>query len=142
MPYDRVSVWQKYFGFLLISGTGLVIATTILWSGVRLLGLSPFIANLLGDSVAVTFVFFVSAHRSFVHAHRFMLAKFGAYAGWQVIHIALISWSVESLVGWPAFLSLVEPVAPTEVTAKLLLTPITVTANFVVARFIIEKIHP
>lgn len=137
-----MSLRRKYFGFLLISGTGLILATTILWSGVRLLGLSPFVANLMGDALAVTFVFFVSAHRSFVHAHRFMLAKFGAYVGWQLIHIALISWSIDTLVGWPAFRSLVEPDAPTEVAAKLLLTPITVTANFIVAHFIIEKIHP
>ncbi len=142
MVQDRVSVPRQYVGFLLISGTGLVLATVILWAGVRLAGRSPFVANFVGDAVAITFVFFVSARRTFVHAHRFLLARFGAYVGWQIVHVSLISWGVASMVDFPLFREIVARFAPTEVVAKLLLTPVTVTANFIVARFLIERIQP
>lgn len=131
----------KYLGFVVISGIGLGIATVVLWIGVRLLGLSPFTANFLGDFLAVSFVFVVSARRTFVHAHHFMLAKFGAYAVWQFLHITAISWVVAALVSWPAFEGTVSEFGPVEVIAKLLVTPLTVTANFVVALLLIEKIR-
>jgi putative flippase GtrA len=131
----------KYMSFVLISGIGLGIATLTLWIGVRLFGLSPFTANFLGDVLAVSFVFVVSAHQTFVHAHHFMLTKFGVYAGWQFLHISAISWAVAALVSWPAFEGPVSALGPVEVIAKLLVTPLTVTANFVVAMLLIEKIR-
>lgn len=142
MAQHRISVPRQFLGFLLLSGTGLVLATAILWAGVHLAGQSPFVANFVGDAVAITFVFFVSAHRTFVHAHRFMLARFAAYVGWQVVHVSLISWAVASLVALPSLHEVVARFAPVEVVAKLVLTPFTVTANFVVARLLIERIHP
>ena len=131
----------KYVDFVFVSGAGLALATAILWAGVRLLGLSPFVANNLGDAAAVTFVFFVSAHRSFTHSHRFMLAKFAAYVGWQVLHITLISATIAALVAWPTFTATFEPPVPSEVAAKLVITPITVTLNFLVASLLIERIY-
>lgn len=131
----------KYLSFVVISGIGLCIATLTLWLGVRLLQFSPFVANFLGDVLAVTYVFVVSARRTFVHAHRFMLTKFLVYVAWQFVHITAISWAVAALVGWTIFVQLVSAFAPVEVVAKLLVTPLTVTANFVVALLLIERIN-
>lgn len=97
MPVTRHSralsqLLRQYAGFFLVSGTGLLIALSMLWLLVHLGNLPVGWANAIADVSAVTFVFFVSRQKLFFSASsRRIGLKYLAWLAWQAIHILLIS---------------------------------------------------
>lgn len=109
----------KIAKFAVVSGTGLgldfAVFLTLIWTGI-----SPFAANSVSGACAVTFVYFASVRRIFSYAGRFLLGLFLAYLLYQAIGVTAASVAV-------AFLS--ERFA-TPAVSKLLILPITFTANY------------
>lgn len=103
----------------MVSGTGLAldfaVFLTLIW-----IGLSPFPANAMSGTSAVTFVYFASVRRIFSYAGRFLVGLFLAYLLYQALGVTAASLAV-------AFLS--ANFAPPAVS-KLIILPVTFTANY------------
>lgn len=114
--------------FALVSGVGLAldfgVFLALTESGVR-----PGIANLISATLAVTFVYFVSAKRVFAYEGRFLLPLFLLYLGYQAIAVSAASWAVDAIA-----LTGVLPLI-----AKLLILPVTFTANYLFMAYITRK---
>jgi dolichol-phosphate mannosyltransferase len=129
----------QYLRFVLVSGGGLCIALALLWTGVHLVHLSVGVANAVGDAVAVTFVFLISERGVFTSHGRGLLAKYGLWLIWQALLILLVSLTLQWLNaqvagggvnGWRDI---------PETVLKLLLTPFTLSLNFVAARLLLHR---
>lgn len=106
--------------FAAVSGAGLA-ADILIFLGLIKLGLPALFANAISATCAVTWVYFASVKRIFRYQGDFLIALFFAYVAYQVGAIAAASGAVELL-------------ARTEMrplTAKLVILPITFTANYV-----------
>ena len=100
------------------------------------------IANMISSLVGVSFVFCVSTKNTFKQREGgFPIKwKFFFYIIYQIILIILISYLLEFLkVGLENFLMKTVLVKFVAVMAKILVTPITMSLNFVVMKFLIEK---
>lgn len=108
-------VWK----FAVVSGTGLgldfAVFLALIW-----LGVSPFTANGVSGTCAVTFVYFASVRRIFSYGGRFLFGLFLAYLTYQAIGVTAASLAV-------AFLS-ANSVSPP--VSKLLILPVTFSANY------------
>ena len=131
---------QKFISFFWISGAGWLIAIFTLWALVNLVAFTPFVANAIGDFLAVSFVFFVSSYRTFFHKSHFLLTKFLFYLFYQACLITLISYLVQALsnITFPG--KLIEVFVYIEVIAKIVVTPLTFLLNFLFSFFIFEKV--
>lgn len=105
--------------FAFVSGVGLALDFGI-FLGLVTLGYSPFIANVLGASCAVVFVYFVSVYRIFSYSGKFLLSPFFVYLIYQILAIAAASGAV-------AYLS--SHYLPPAV-AKVAILPITFGTNY------------
>lgn len=106
--------------FGVISGLGWLIDFSLFYALVRL-DVAPFLANLVGAGVAVTFVFFSSVKRVFQYEGHYLLAKLVAYICYQVVAVAIASAVIDLIARHTG-------VAP--LLAKILVTPFTFYANF------------
>lgn len=112
------------FGF--VSGIGWLIDFCLfVLSG--WLGAPVWVANMIGASVAVLFVFFASIRHVFEYEGSYMLGKLIAYVVYQAIAILSASLLISALTYW-------FNLAP--VLAKVLVTPLTFYANFQFMSFI------
>ena len=125
---------------MLISGLGWMLAMILLWVGVNWVGMSPFTANFIGDAVAVTYVFFTSSKNTFIHRHRFMMTKFSIYVIYQIILITTLSWAIGWMVKQPILEIYLSFFLTPELLAKIILTPLSLILNFLIAYLLIEHI--
>jgi putative flippase GtrA len=143
---------SQAIAFSVVSGLGWTVdvcLTALLVS----IGLSPFSSSCIGAGTAVTFVYVVSRWMVFRgsgagHPHEFIL-----YITWQLCAIVAASILVASLVvllnasstryaaflantyGWPAL----DGLALATVASKILVTPLTLAANFVFMRWLTQR---
>lgn len=106
--------------FAAVSGAGLA-ADILIFLGLMRIGLPALLANAISASCAVTWVYFASINRIFRYQGEFLIALFFAYVVYQVAAIAAASGAVELLTRGE-----MRPLA-----AKLVILPITFTANYV-----------
>ena len=98
-------------------------------------------ANMISSLVGASFVFIFSTRFVFQNSHRIPLIwKYCVYIVYQVILIVLISILLSRInelicACAPAFIA-----AFSAVLSKIIVTPITMTLNFFVMKFAIEKI--
>lgn len=106
--------------FGLVSGLGWLIDFCLFlfaaWVSVPI-----WLANMLGATVAVLFVFFVSVRSVFQYRGVYLLNKLTLYVIYQIIGISLASLLINGLVHWYELTPLI---------AKILVTPLTFYANF------------
>lgn len=106
--------------FGLVSGTGWLIDFCLFlasaWAGAPV-----WLANMLGASVAVLFVFFVSVHRVFKYKGGYLVGKLVLYVIYQIIAISLASLLIDGIVRWYGASPLI---------AKVFVTPLTFYVNF------------
>jgi putative flippase GtrA len=138
--------------FTLVSGVGWCL-DFLIFNGLVALGISYFVSNLCSAAVAVTFVL-ITARRFIFRNHaerlRVVVAK---YVVWNILAVAaasflisLVANGLESSQIATLVFAIVE-VDPSrgETTAlvanlaKLLITPLTMYANFLMASYIIER---
>lgn len=106
--------------FGVISGVGWLIDFS-LFAFLCWLGAPIWVANMLGASVAVVFVFFTSVHRVFEYEGGYLVRKLIAYAIYQAIAILAASFLINAL-------SQSFGLAP--LLSKIFVTPLTFYANF------------
>jgi putative flippase GtrA len=117
----------QVFHFAIVSGLGLgldFLIFILLLSGAA----EPFTANLISGASAVTFVYFASVRRIFAYSGRFLLALFLLYLLYQCVGVTAASWAVAALADHT-----------NPLVAKLLVLPITFTANYLFMSFLTRK---
>lgn len=127
--------------FFLISGLGWLIDFSVYWlltSRGGQVGYSNFISAI----PAVTFVFFTSTRKTFIHNQsRFRLrTKYLIYLAYQFLLLVAVSAAGQALYGILA-VHVVQPVIlrHLKIIVKILITPITMTVNFIVMKALVEK---
>lgn len=130
----------QFFKFLLISGTGWLIDTTIYTILTVILKYNVIFSNILSSIPAITFVFFVSTRKIFLtHIGKFSLKqKYLIYILYQIILIVTVS-----IIGQMLY-NISEPLLNNKgllkIIIKLTITPITMITNFFVIKFLAEKL--
>ncbi|NKI59231.1 hypothetical protein HCG46_13225 [Labrenzia sp. PO1] len=144
------AIAKRFSGFALISGIGWCL-DFLTMATLTQSGLPVFWANFIGAFCGVTFVFFVAGKHIFEKAgNRSTTVLLALYWIWQVVAVtaasaltAGLSWALMSLlvtVDGTAFVTGLglKPVTLCGVTAKMLVTPFTLVANFFFMRFLLE----
>ena len=143
---------KRFSGFTIISGFGWLLDFAVMASLVQA-GLPVFAANFIGAFCGVTFVFFVAGKRIFQKAEgrstgRLLLL----YWIWQAVAVTVASAATAALAALlgqltgPALEAIPIPFIGGEValrtvlgvSAKILVTPATLVANFLFMRFLLE----
>lgn len=130
----------QFFKFLLISGTGWLIDTTIYTILTVILKYNVIFSNILSSIPAITFVFFVSTRKIFLtHIGKFSLKqKYLIYILYQIILIMTVSIIGQILYNISE--NLLSNKELLKIIIKLTITPITMITNFFVMKFLAEKL--
>ena len=136
-------IFIQFIKFLFLSGIGWLIDFTLYLIFSNIFDFKIIYSNILSSIPAVTFVFFVSTRRVFVKNKKgFTLKeKYFIYFLYQVILIITIS-----LLGQYLYLLILKNIAVKielkilKLIIKILITPITMLINFIVMKFLIEKL--
>ena len=130
----------QFFKFLLISGTGWLIDTTIYTILTVILKYNVIFSNILSSIPAITFVFFVSTRKIFLtHIGKFSLKqKYLIYILYQIILIVTVSIIGQMLYNISE--NLLSNKELLKIIIKLTITPITMITNFFVMKFLAEKL--
>ena len=130
----------QFFKFLLISGTGWLIDTTIYTILTIILKYNVIFSNILSSIPAITFVFFVSTRKIFLtHIGKFSLKqKYLIYILYQIILITTVSLIGQILYNISE--NLLSNKELLKIIIKLTITPITMITNFFVMKFLAEKL--
>lgn len=136
----------KQFGsFLLVSGTGWIIdffCYTILtykWN------LYVIYANILSAIPSITFVFIVSTRKIFQTNENgiSLKRKYLLYVVYQIILVISVSLLAQIMYNWASFMiadSQIFVYKYLKIIIKLCITPITMLLNFIVMKYLSEKI--
>ena len=136
-------ILKQFINFLFLSGIGWLIDFTLYLLFSNVFNLKIIHSNILSSIPAVTFVFFVSTRKIFSKNNSKILLKekYLIYFLYQLILIVLISLLAQYLY----LLSLKNISMNVElkllkIIIKILITPITMLINFIVMKFLIEKL--
>ena len=138
--------------FAVLSGIGWLIdftTFTVLTSN----GMPAFYANLIGATIAVSFVFLSARSLVFLEHERPLVNSFAGYFLWNVVAILLASLTIQYLSDFlrteHLFLRgvqitldlplLLPTVDLPSVVSKIAITPVTMLLNYVVAGYLVEK---
>lgn len=108
------------FRFAVVSGLGWLIDFSI-FALLNSLGFSVWLANIVGATTAVLFVFFASVRKIFQYNGHYILWKLLNYIVYQIIAIICASLLID-------FIALQFGMLP--IIAKIIVTPLTFYANF------------
>lgn len=136
---SRQHVLAHYWRFIVVSGLGWGFALLLLWAGVHALAMPVWAANAVGDAAAITFVYFASPQVAFGTQALRDPRTFSCWLAWQALHIAAISWVLDALTGATSATLLPMLGHSLEVVLKIAITPVTLTLNFVVMRWLIAR---
>ena len=134
---------KQFLSFLLVSGVGWLIDFTIYFILTKFIGLKVIYANILSSIPAITYVFLMSNKKIFKNTESKLSIKikYLIYFGYQLILLFCISALGEflyskllNIVAIPIILNNLK------IVIKILITPITMTLNFIVLKNIIEKL--
>jgi dolichol-phosphate mannosyltransferase len=115
----------KVMRFAAVSGVGLGLDICVFFVLTQI-GVRAGLANVVSASLAVTYVYFVATRRVFAYEGRFLLPLFAAYVAYQLVAVPAASWAIDALV----VMSL------TPLAAKVLILPVTFSANFLMMAFL------
>ena len=136
-------ILKQFINFLFLSGIGWLIDFTLYLLFSNVFNLKIIHSNILSSIPAVTFLFFVSTRKIFAknNSRISLKEKYLIYFLYQLILILLISLLAQYLY----LLSLKNISMNVElkllkIIIKILITPITMLINFIVMKFLIEKL--
>ena len=136
-------ILKQFINFLFLSGIGWLIDFTLYLLFSNIFNLKIIYSNILSSIPAVTFVFFVSTRKIFSknNSRISLKEKYLIYFLYKLILILLISLLAQYLY----LLSLKNISMNVElkllkIIIKILITPITMLINFIVMKFLIEKL--
>lgn len=130
----------QFLKFLLISGTGWLMDTTIYTVLTLIFKYNVVFSNILSSVPAITFVFFVSTKKVFLtYTGKFNLKqKYFIYILYQMILIITVSVIGQILYNMTE--NLLNNKDLLKIIIKLVITPITMITNFFVMKFLAEKL--
>ena len=136
-------ILRQFIKFLFLSGIGWLIDFILYLIFSNIFDFRIIYSNILSSIPAVTFVFFVSTRKVFIKNKRGLTLKekYLIYFLYQVILIITIS-----LLGQYLYLLILKNIAIKiklkilKLIIKILITPITMLINFIVMKFLIEKL--
>jgi hypothetical protein len=109
---------QRVIKFAVTSGLGLTLDVGI-FLGLTSLGTASGWANLVSATCGVTFVYFASIYRVFSYNGERLVTLLLLYLAYQAVAVAAASWAVGVLA-----------LLTSPIVAKLLILPVTFTANY------------
>ena len=137
---DLKKIVLQFVKFLFVSGTGWMIDFSLYFIFTSILKYEVFYSNILSSIPAITFVFIVSIKKIFRENRNGISTgkKYLIYFLYQMLLVILIS-----LLGQFLYLSALNhnfKYKAIMIIIKLIITPITMTINFFVMKFLSEKL--
>lgn len=131
--------------FLIVSGTGWVLDFSVYLLLTNLLDFNVAYANMISCIPALSFVFAVSTRKIF---HRReskvpLMGKYFIYFFYQIVLVFCVSWLGQAIYQWffgTCFMQITIIASHLKLVCKLLITPITMIANFFVMKYLSEKL--
>ena len=150
MPNQNVGLsWQaimtlftQFLHFIGISGAGWLIDFS-LFNLLHFALESVAVCNLVSSLAAVSFVFALSVRKTFAQKQGGipLRIKFAVYATYQIVLISAMSLLISAIDARLSALLTPSPAAPlSSALAKIAATPVTMTLNFFVMKFLIERL--
>lgn len=136
-------IFKQFLRFLLVSGIGWIIDFIVYLVLTNVADFKVVFANILSSIPAITYVFLMSNKKIFkkVNSKLSIKVKYLIYFGYQLILLLSISLFGEFLYNKLINLVTLEIlVTNLKLFIKILITPITMTLNFIVMKNLIEKI--
>lgn len=137
-------LFHQFKTFLLTSGVGWMIDFSIYSILTTFLGTNVLYANIISSIPSVTFVFFVSTKKTFSNnaTNVSLKLKYIIYIIYQLILLLIISslgqWLFDMLITIPWITNILGRYI--KIFIKIIITPITMTINFLVMKGLIEKL--
>ena len=132
----------RFFG---ISGIGWLIDFTIFLLLTECGGMKVVYANMSSSVPAITFVFVISTHKIFTTRPNGLplWRKYAIYILYQIALVLVVSWIGEGLyhlLSETTIMSTALFAHNLKLICKILITPVTMTANFIVMKVLSEKL--
>lgn len=135
---------SQFFRFIGISGIGWCIDFSLYLLFTMVFHWEVFLSNCLSALPAVTLVFLVSTSKIFQRSQGNipLQVKYLIYVLYQILSLVIVSSIGQWLAAWIAQIAFSIPliVKLSKILAKVLITPITMTANFLVMKVLTEKV--
>lgn len=137
------SIFHQFCSFLLVSGVGWLIDFSIFTLLSYLTSLPVMVINIVSSTPAITYVFLMSGNKIFKNTESklSMKLKYLIYFGYQLLLLLLISAFAELLFAWFSNIFTADFILNNlKLIIKILITPITMTLNFIVMKNLIERL--
>ncbi len=138
-----IRIFKQFLSFLLVSGVGWIIDFSIYIILTNFGNLNVGIANVLSSIPAITYVFIMSNKKIFknINSKLSLNIKYIIYFGYQFVLLFCISLLGEFLYGKLInVITIPFLINNLKIVIKILITPITMTMNFIVMKNLIEKL--
>lgn len=130
----------QFFGFIGISGVGWLIDFTIYTVLTSFTGIPVSFANIISSFPAITLVFLVSTRKIFSGEGRTPVwVRYIIYVLYQIVLVSLVSVLAGKLAGWLPGILPDGLDGISKILAKIIITPVTMTVNFLVMKLMTEK---
>lgn len=142
----RTGFFLQVISFFCISGIGWIIDFSVYICITHYFSASVKYANMISSLPAITYVFIVSTRKTFSKkiGKVSLPEKYAIYALYQLLLVTSISLLGEQLYLFLAQIDLVQHnvflLTSLKLIIKIIITPITMTCNFIVMKFLIEKL--
>ena len=134
-------LFLQFFGFVGISGVGWLIDFSIYTVLTSCTDIPVAVANMISSFPAISLVFLVSTRKIFENGgHLPIWTRYVLYLLYQLLLVTVVSIAAGKLAPWLAELFGGKLAAFSKLLAKIIITPVTMTINFLVMKFMTEKI--
>lgn len=136
-------IWQQIFQFIVVSGIGWCIDFSIYTFLTSCLQFKVLFANIISSIPAITYVFFMSKKRIFknMQSKLNIKEKYIIYFGYQIVLLLIISSFGEFMhTNLIKIVTVDFLLKNLKLVIKIMITPITMTLNFIVMKNLIEKL--
>lgn len=134
-------LFSQFIKFLFVSGIGWLIDFSLYVILTTKFNLKIFYANIFSSIPAISYVFLISTKKIFVKSHRnnlTIIQKYIIYFIYQLLLIFLISIFAQNLYILVGKYNLNFKIM--KIIIKILITPVTMTINFFVIKYLTEKL--
>jgi putative flippase GtrA len=136
-------ILKQGLAFSLISGCGWLMDFTVFVILTAFLKFPVMYANIISSIPAITFVFFTSTRKTFINKSRIKLRyKYLVYFAYQALLLLCISalgGFLYNLLNGAVNTELAITVQCLKISVKIIITPITITLNFIAMKSLIER---
>ena len=132
---------KQAVGFIGISGIGFIIDFIIYTILTNFINISVNIANMTSSFVGVSFVFVVSTRKLFINNSKINIKlKYIIYIIYQIMLISTVSYILVILKEYLLTIDIIFITKYINIIVKIIITPFTMLINFMVMKYLIEKI--